>query len=213
MTDPHYDYIVCGGGTSGCVVAARLAEDPSLRILLVEAGAHNENLENVHMVGGWSKNFDTPQDWNIVTEPTPGIDNRQVKVSRGRFLGGSSGVNGTLCIRGTEQDYDDWELEGWSGKEMFEAMKKVSMNLCSSGSALTRNDSLRHSITKTGSKPIKESTVPMDPSTLSLTTWHQSQKGCLNLSKVMVCLFTPTCLPQERQLKAADMLPVRCTKA
>ncbi|KAH0398527.1 alcohol oxidase, partial [Aureobasidium melanogenum] len=122
--DPEYDYIVCGGGTSGCVVAARLAEDPSLRILLVEAGAHNENLENVHMVGGWSKNFDTPQDWNIVTEPTPGIDNRQVKVSRGRFLGGSSGVNGTLCIRGTEQDYDDWELEGWSGKEMFEAMRK-----------------------------------------------------------------------------------------
>ncbi|KAH0274669.1 alcohol oxidase, partial [Aureobasidium melanogenum] len=124
MADFEYDYIVCGGGTSGCVVAARLAENPSLRILLVEAGAHNEHLENVHMVGGWSKNFDTPQDWNIVTEPTPGIDNRQVKVSRGRFLGGSSGVNGTLCIRGTEQDYDDWDLEGWSGKEMFEAMRK-----------------------------------------------------------------------------------------
>ncbi|KAH0341629.1 alcohol oxidase, partial [Aureobasidium melanogenum] len=124
MADFEYDYIVCGGGTSGCVVAARLAEDPSLRIMLVEAGAHNEHLENVHMVGGWSKNFDTPQDWNIVTEPTPGIDNRQVKVSRGRFLGGSSGVNGTLCLRGTEQDYDDWDLEGWSGKEMFEAMRK-----------------------------------------------------------------------------------------
>ncbi|KAG9603659.1 alcohol oxidase, partial [Aureobasidium melanogenum] len=124
MSDTQYDYIVCGGGTSGCVVAAQLAEDPSLRVLLVEAGAHNEHLENVHMVGGWSKNFDTPQDWNIVTEPTPGIDNRQVKVSRGRFLGGSSGVNGTLCIRGTQQDYDDWDLEGWSGKEMFEAMRK-----------------------------------------------------------------------------------------
>jgi choline dehydrogenase-like flavoprotein len=55
-----------------------------------------------------------------------GVDNRQVKLSRGRFLGGSSGCNGTLCIRGNKQDYDDWGLEGWSGEEFFEAMRKVS---------------------------------------------------------------------------------------
>lgn len=48
----EYDFIVCGGGTSGCVVAGRLAEDPNARILLVEAGPHNKDLENVHMVGG-----------------------------------------------------------------------------------------------------------------------------------------------------------------
>lgn len=77
------------------------------------------------MVGGWSNNFDGPEDWNIVTEPMAGVDGRQVKVSRGRFLGGSSGVNGTLCIRGTGQDFDDWELPGWSGVEMFAAMRKV----------------------------------------------------------------------------------------
>lgn len=117
--------IFSGGGTSGCVVAARLATDTDTRILLVEAGAHNEHLENVHMVGGWSKNFDGPEDWNIVTEPMEGVDGRQVKVSRGRFLGGSSGVNGTLCIRGTKQDFDDWELPGWSGDDMFAAMRKV----------------------------------------------------------------------------------------
>lgn len=73
----------------------------------------------------WSKNFDTPDDWNIVSEPSPGINNRRVNNSRGRFLGGSSGVNGTLCLRGTVQDYDDWELEGWSGEEMWKYMAKV----------------------------------------------------------------------------------------
>jgi choline dehydrogenase-like flavoprotein len=72
-----------------------------------------------------SQNFDTEADWNIVTEPSPGANGRQVKASRGRFLGGSSGVNGTLCIRGTKQDYDDWNMPGWSGEEVFGYMKKV----------------------------------------------------------------------------------------
>ena len=54
------------------------------------------------------------------------VGGRQVKVSRGRFLGGSSGVNGTLCIRGTKQDYDDWDMEEWTGDKMFGYMAKVS---------------------------------------------------------------------------------------
>lgn len=55
-----------------------------------------------------------------------GVKGRTVKTSRGRFLGGSSGCNGTLTIRGTKQDYDDWELEGWGGEEMFKMMQKVN---------------------------------------------------------------------------------------
>lgn len=113
------------GGTSGCVIAGRLAEDLNAKILVLEAGPDNKDLENVHMAGGWSKNFDSETDWNIVTEPMGKVDNRQVKVSRGRFLGGSSGVNGTLCIRGTKQDYDDWGFDEWTGDKMFEYMKKV----------------------------------------------------------------------------------------
>ncbi|KAJ5359238.1 Glucose-methanol-choline oxidoreductase [Penicillium cataractarum] len=120
-----YDYIVCGGGTSGCVVAARLAENPEIKVLLLEAGQHNKDLENVHMAGGWSNNFDAETDWNFVTPPMAGVDNRQVKLSRGRFLGGCSGCNGTLCIRGCKQDYDDWGLDGWSGDEFFKYMKKA----------------------------------------------------------------------------------------
>ncbi|KAH8729500.1 hypothetical protein BGZ61DRAFT_446482 [Ilyonectria robusta] len=120
-----YDFIVCGGGTTGCVVAARLAENPDTKVLVIEAGQHNENLETVHMVGGWSKNFDKETDWNVVSEKQAAANDRQVKLSRGKFLGGCSGCNGTLCIRGVKQDYDDWELPGWSGEEVFAYINKA----------------------------------------------------------------------------------------
>ncbi|CVK90932.1 related to alcohol oxidase [Fusarium mangiferae] len=123
--DSTYDFIICGGGTSGCVVAARLAEDPNVKVLVLEAGPHNEHLENVHMVGGWSNNFDKETDWNVVSIPGPGVNNRAVKLSRGKFLGGSSGCNGTLMVKGMKQDYDDWNLPGWSGDEMFKYMLKA----------------------------------------------------------------------------------------
>lgn len=77
----------------------------------------------------WSNNFDGETDWNIVTEPMESVHGRQVKLSRGRFLGGSSGVNGTLCIRGTKQDYDDWGLDEWTGDKMFDYMAKVHSTL------------------------------------------------------------------------------------
>jgi choline dehydrogenase-like flavoprotein len=113
------------GGTSGCVIAGRLAQDLDAKILVLEAGPDNADLENVHMAGGWSKNFDSETDWNIVTEPMPAVDNRRVNCSRGRFLGGSSGVNGTLCIRGTKQDYDDWGMDEWTGERMWGYMNKA----------------------------------------------------------------------------------------
>ncbi|WEW56859.1 hypothetical protein PRK78_002314 [Emydomyces testavorans] len=120
-----YDYIICGGGTTGCVVAGRLAEDPNVTVLVIEAGQHNRDLENVHMPGGWLNNLETEADWDIVSCPMPGVNNRQVKLSRGKFLGGSSGINASLCIRGSKQDYDDWGLEGWSGEEFFKYMSKA----------------------------------------------------------------------------------------
>ncbi|EGU73120.1 hypothetical protein FOXB_16372, partial [Fusarium oxysporum f. sp. conglutinans Fo5176] len=120
-----YDFIVCGGGTSGCVVAARLAEDPATKVVLIEAGQHNENLENVHMVGGWSQIVDKETDWNIISVKGAGVNDRRIKLTRGKFLGGCSGCNGTLCVRGVRQDFDDWDLEGWSGDEFFKYMSKA----------------------------------------------------------------------------------------
>lgn len=80
-----------------------------------------------HGVARWSKMFDSETDWNIVTEPMSSVGDRKVNVSRGRFLGGSSGVNGTLCIRGPKQDYDDWGMEEWTGEKMYAYMAKVGI--------------------------------------------------------------------------------------
>ncbi|KKY17188.1 putative gmc oxidoreductase [Phaeomoniella chlamydospora] len=93
----NFDYIVCGGGTSGCVVASRLSEDPDVTVLLVEAGADSKGMENVDLIGAYGKLLDgVPTDWNIVGEPNPGLDGRCVKASRGKFLGGCSGCNETF---------------------------------------------------------------------------------------------------------------------
>lgn len=74
----------------------------------------------------WGKLLGSAEtDWNIETVPGPNIDNRRIAASRGRYLGGCSGCNGTLCIRGCKQDFDDWGLEGWSGEEFFEHMKRA----------------------------------------------------------------------------------------
>jgi choline dehydrogenase-like flavoprotein len=73
----------------------------------------------------WANLLDRETDWNIVSEKGGGILDRKVKLSRGKYLGGCSGCNGTLCIRGSKQDFDDWQLEGWSGEEFFAYMKKV----------------------------------------------------------------------------------------
>lgn len=121
----EYDYIICGGGTSGCVVAARLAEEPHVRVLVIEAGEHNKDLENTRMVGGCAQLIGTAQDWNFKTVPQKHANDREIELQRGKFLGGSSGVNGTLCIRGCKQDFDDWDLPGWSGEEVFEAMRRT----------------------------------------------------------------------------------------
>lgn len=72
-------------------------------------------------------NHEGETDWNIFTEPNPGLNGRKCHVPRGRFLGGSSGCNGTICVRGVKQDYDDWGSPEWSGDEMFRAMKKVCL--------------------------------------------------------------------------------------
>jgi choline dehydrogenase-like flavoprotein len=74
---------------------------------LIEAGRDNMDLENTHMVGGWSQNFDTEHDWILISEPNAAAANRVVKLSQGKFLGGSSAVKGTLMVRVARQDYDD----------------------------------------------------------------------------------------------------------
>lgn len=100
-----------------------------------------------------------------------GVANRQVKLSRGRFLGGCSGCNGTLCIRGNKQDYDDWGLDGWSGEDFFKYMRKVIFDLCGSyrGQFLTNDYRRKHSTLSLGFKPTRPAMATPDHCIPSLT--------------------------------------------
>ncbi|KIJ49919.1 GMC oxidoreductase [Sphaerobolus stellatus SS14] len=115
-----FDYIICEGGTAGCHCIS-----PSRRSkhnCSLEAGKHNDLLENTKMTGGWTQLADTTEDWNLVTVPQTDANDRLVKLTRGRFLGRSSSMNGTLCVRGVKQDFDDWGMKGWSGEEFWPYM-------------------------------------------------------------------------------------------
>lgn len=117
-----YDYIVVGAGSAGCVMANRLSEDTSKRVLLLEAGNKDTNLW-IHVPIGYFKIMHNPKtDWCYMTEPDPGLNGRQLQWPRGKVLGGSSSLNGLLYVRGQKEDYDDWAAlgnKGWSYDEVL----------------------------------------------------------------------------------------------
>ena len=111
----EFDYIVVGAGSAGCVLAARLAEDPATRVLLLEAGPPDRSLW-IHLPIGYGKTMWSPTyNWCFQTEPDPNMNGRRIYWPRGKTLGGSSSINGLIYIRGQREDYDRWAALGNTG--------------------------------------------------------------------------------------------------
>ncbi len=110
-----YDAIVVGGGAAGCVVAARLSEDPDRRVLLVEVGRAAHDAPEIVDASHWDRLIGGRYDHGYRSTPTPHVLGRALAMPRGRVLGGSSSTNAMLWYRGAAADYDAWEAAGASG--------------------------------------------------------------------------------------------------
>ncbi|WP_224542978.1 GMC family oxidoreductase [Mesorhizobium sp. CA16] len=111
------DYIIVGGGSAGCVLAARLSEDPGLSVVLLEAGPPDTD-RYIHMPVGFFKMTSGPLIWGYDAAPGKEIDGRVMVYPQARVLGGGSSINAQVFTRGCPQDYDDWAADfgctGWS---------------------------------------------------------------------------------------------------
>lgn len=126
------DYLIVGGGSAGCVLAARLSEDPAVSVLLLEAGASEAGHLKMRMPVAWRDTFlDPALSWGYRSEPEPDADNRVVPVPRGKVLGGTGSVNGMMYSRGAACDYDDWEragLPGWGYAGVLPYFRRAESN-------------------------------------------------------------------------------------
>lgn len=124
-----HDYVIVGGGSAGCTLAARLSADPDVTVCLIEAGGRNtEMLVRMPAGVGTLIKAKGKHNWGFWTEAEPHLDGRRLFWPRGRGLGGSSAINGMIYTRGQPQDYDEWRqmgLAGWSFDDVLPYFRKL----------------------------------------------------------------------------------------
>ncbi|HTT04400.1 MAG TPA: GMC family oxidoreductase N-terminal domain-containing protein [Steroidobacteraceae bacterium] len=134
--DGHYDYIIVGAGTAGCVLANRLSARPDVRVLLLEAGGR-DNWIWFHIPVGYLFAIGNPRsDWMYRTESEAGLHGRTLHYPRGKVVGGSSAINAMICMRGHAADYDGWRelgLPGWGWRDVLPAFLRLEDHFMGAG--------------------------------------------------------------------------------
>src|SRR5947207_6667728 len=127
LIEGEYDYIVVGAGSAGCLLANRLSADADKRVLVLEAGGH-DNWIWFHIPVGYLFAIGNPRaDWMFKTEPEPGLNGRALNYPRGKAIGGSSAINAMIYMRGQAADYDHWRqlgLPGWGWDDVLPFFKQ-----------------------------------------------------------------------------------------
>ena len=163
-----FDYVIVGGGSAGSTLAGRLSADPATRVCLIEAGPPDDNFlchmpfaTALFIPGKW-------RNWAFETEPQSGLNGRRGYQPRGRMLGGSSGLNAMIYIRGHASDYDDWAAQGARGlvvrrrAALLQARRGKRASRAASCTAATAR-----SMSPTRSVPIRSIRSSLPPATSS----------------------------------------------
>ena len=125
-----YDYVIVGAGSAGCVLAARLSEDPDVRVALLEAGGPDSRSE-IAMPAAFPMLLKSSVDWDLLGEPEPGLGGRRLYMPRGKVIGGSGSINAMIYVRGNRADFDGWAAggaDGWSYDEVLPYFKRSEDN-------------------------------------------------------------------------------------